>query len=408
MACADGRRRRRHQERPDHRRGASVGVRHPHRPLLRTRPHREEAGPARQPPLHPPHRRPPPALPARPTDVVHDHPRPHRPGHRAAAMCRLLRLPDPSGLAVVGAGTVAKVHHHPPPPARPTSRPVRNRGRAAGAGAVRQGRRIPAARRDPLPRPDPPRRPTHRARPLPGAIAQTSTPRPWPISSGRPPATSPTSRRPSTATISRDACGSAPSSTPARSPAPPTATPTGRSCTPKRSPPTSPNTPPKPPPTSPPTTTAETTISAGSRPPCGSWPAEPPSPPWPAVSEPYRGWGRWVDMLGFRGHLATKSRRYSTTLGRLRQARRDYARHTRSPTMKLRLAGPTKITTTGRDHTRRSAAGDSPAWAGSPPATPRSPPPPQHGPATTNPVPTTSLGLPDHQPSLGLRPGGQG
>ena len=48
--------------------------------------------------------------------------------------------------------------------------------------------------------------------------------------------------------------------------------------------------------------------------------------------EPYRGWGRWVDMLGFRGHLATKSRRYSTTLGRLRQARRDYARHTRSPT----------------------------------------------------------------------------
>ncbi len=31
-------------------------------------------------------------------------------------------------------------------------------------------------------------------------------------------------------------------------------------------------------------------------------------------------------MLGFRGHLATKSRRYSTILGRLRQARRDYTR----------------------------------------------------------------------------------
>jgi hypothetical protein len=42
--------------------------------------------------------------------------------------------------------------------------------------------------------------------------------------------------------------------------------------------------------------------------------------------DPYRGWGRWVDMLGFRGHLATKSRRYSVTLGRLRQARRDYTR----------------------------------------------------------------------------------
>jgi hypothetical protein len=46
--------------------------------------------------------------------------------------------------------------------------------------------------------------------------------------------------------------------------------------------------------------------------------------------EHYKGWGRWVDMLGFRGHLATKSRRYSITLGRLRQARREYARHTRS------------------------------------------------------------------------------
>ena len=46
---------------------------------------------------------------------------------------------------------------------------------------------------------------------------------------------------------------------------------------------------------------------------------------------PYRGWGRWVDMLGFRGHLATKSRRYSTTLGRLRQARRDYTRRRALP-----------------------------------------------------------------------------
>ena len=40
----------------------------------------------------------------------------------------------------------------------------------------------------------------------------------------------------------------------------------------------------------------------------------------------YGGWERWADMLGFRGHFATKSRRYSTTLGRLRQARRDYTR----------------------------------------------------------------------------------
>ena len=40
----------------------------------------------------------------------------------------------------------------------------------------------------------------------------------------------------------------------------------------------------------------------------------------------YKGWGRWADMLGFRGHFASKSRRYSTTLGRLRQARRDHVR----------------------------------------------------------------------------------
>jgi hypothetical protein len=44
------------------------------------------------------------------------------------------------------------------------------------------------------------------------------------------------------------------------------------------------------------------------------------------ANDAYRGWGRWGDMLGFRGHLATKSRRYSVTLGRLRQARRDYSR----------------------------------------------------------------------------------
>ena len=46
---------------------------------------------------------------------------------------------------------------------------------------------------------------------------------------------------------------------------------------------------------------------------------------------PYRGWGRWADMLGFRGHFASKSRRYSTTLGRLRQARRDHVRSRLEP-----------------------------------------------------------------------------
>ena len=43
----------------------------------------------------------------------------------------------------------------------------------------------------------------------------------------------------------------------------------------------------------------------------------------------YAGLLRWVHMLGFRGHFTTKSRRFSVTLGSLRQARRDYrAAHT--------------------------------------------------------------------------------
>ncbi|GAA1235957.1 replication initiator [Oryzihumus leptocrescens] len=37
---------------------------------------------------------------------------------------------------------------------------------------------------------------------------------------------------------------------------------------------------------------------------------------------PYALLGKWVHMLGFRGHFASKSRRYSVTLGGLRRARR--------------------------------------------------------------------------------------
>jgi hypothetical protein len=39
---------------------------------------------------------------------------------------------------------------------------------------------------------------------------------------------------------------------------------------------------------------------------------------------------RWAHMLGYRGHFATKSRRYSTTLKALRAARADY-RHRLNP-----------------------------------------------------------------------------
>jgi hypothetical protein len=46
--------------------------------------------------------------------------------------------------------------------------------------------------------------------------------------------------------------------------------------------------------------------------------------------------GRWAHMLGFGGHFATKSRRYSTTLGALRRARVTYAiRRRRGDTLPL-------------------------------------------------------------------------
>jgi replication initiator protein RepSA len=40
--------------------------------------------------------------------------------------------------------------------------------------------------------------------------------------------------------------------------------------------------------------------------------------------ESYDGLRRWIHMIGFRGHFASKSRRYSTTLGAIRGERRTY------------------------------------------------------------------------------------
>jgi hypothetical protein len=39
----------------------------------------------------------------------------------------------------------------------------------------------------------------------------------------------------------------------------------------------------------------------------------------------------WAHMLGFRGHFSTKSRRYSTTLGALRDARAEWRRSQAAP-----------------------------------------------------------------------------
>lgn len=53
----------------------------------------------------------------------------------------------------------------------------------------------------------------------------------------------------------------------------------------------------------------------------GTYPPGIPEPP-----NPYLLLGKWAHMLAFRGHFASKSRRYSTTMGRLRSARRRFER----------------------------------------------------------------------------------
>ncbi|GIL25713.1 replication initiator [Actinocatenispora comari] len=61
----------------------------------------------------------------------------------------------------------------------------------------------------------------------------------------------------------------------------------------------------------------------------------------PDLAHPYSGLRHWAHMLGFGGHFSTKSRRYSTTLGALRAARR--------PENRVPTAGPTAIDPTQVD-----------------------------------------------------------
>ncbi len=51
--------------------------------------------------------------------------------------------------------------------------------------------------------------------------------------------------------------------------------------------------------------------------------------------ETFDGLRRWVHMAGFRGHFASKSRRYSTTLGTIRGERREYRRREASERAQL-------------------------------------------------------------------------
>ena len=83
---------------------------------------------------------------------------------------------------------------------------------------------------------------------------------------------------------------------------------------------------------------------------------------------PRRKLWRWAHMLGFRGHFSAKSRRYSTTLGALRQVRADYrANQQRQATG---LPDPNDLpeaTTLTLAHWTYAGHGHTPANSGSPP-----------------------------------------
>ena len=196
----------------------------------------------------------------------------------------------------------------PPPRHHPSS------ARRGGEPAVRQGRGVPAARRRPLPRPGPPRRPAdaRRVRPGPGRGHRRGAGRPGRAGGHRRAVHRPPGprRRPGPVLAFGAQVDTRPVHTDRRTDDP------DRSLTPeqvagylakyatkrhRRH-------------------RARTTPTcAGWRPPPGtSPPVRPPPTRWDA---PYGLLGKWAHTLGFRGHFATKSRRYSLTLGQLRRAR---------------------------------------------------------------------------------------
>ena len=60
--------------------------------------------------------------------------------------------------------------------------------------------------------------------------------------------------------------------------------------------------------------------------------------------EDFQALRRWAHMLGYRGHFATKSRRYSTTMRALRAARRDWQRRQHPLTLTLTQTRPSSRT----------------------------------------------------------------
>jgi hypothetical protein len=75
----------------------------------------------------------------------------------------------------------------------------------------------------------------------------------------------------------------------------------------------------------------------------------------------------WAHMLGFRGHFSTKSRRYSTTLGALRQTRADYRDAQQREALGLPDPDAEEATTLTLAHWSYAGHGHTPANPGSPP-----------------------------------------
>ncbi|MDU0313175.1 replication initiator [Phycicoccus sp. M110.8] len=128
----------RRQRCPRHDQREPVGVRHPDSALVRARPRHP-----RQPPPLPPTRQKP-ALPPRSPHDLHGRPRRRGPAAGAAPVLGVLRLRLPRRVAVVGPGAMATLHHRATPRTGPAPQHPRDQAQYPGVAAVRQGRGVPA------------------------------------------------------------------------------------------------------------------------------------------------------------------------------------------------------------------------------------------------------------------------
>ena len=309
----------------------------------------------------------------------------NHPCARPADLPGLLRPRRTRRLERLGRRTLAPHHDRPrPAPLRPLERAARRQA----AGLLRQGRRVPAPRRRPLPRPAPPRpRRPHRPRRRTPATSRDHRRRPRrarrrapspPPRSGR--RTTPTRRTPGPSTgapqldIRPVALASATGDDHHR----------GRRRLPGQ---------------------VRHQVHRTHRPPAHrpddrrdrrvlQRPRHPPRPAHrlrlptrhpprrlPTSEQQRHDWHdtfgrlrRWTHMLGFGGHFATKSRRYSTTHKQLRAARRELAAHHTAPTGATATRARRWVDTDDDTTLDRLRPSPSPASAGTPPPTPNSPP----------------------------------